>query len=65
MVVTGAAQGFGQLLAQSLAERSAKLVLGDINEAKVKDVADSLSAKGVDVIAVQCDVSKNTDEAFR
>lgn len=59
VVITGAAQGFGQLLAESLAERGAKLVLGDINEAKVKEVADALSAKGVDAIALKCDVSKN------
>ncbi len=61
VVITGAAQGFGQLLAQSLADRGAKLVLGDINEAKVKDVADTLAAKGVDAISLKCDVSKNAD----
>ena len=57
-LVTGAAQGFGLLIAESLAQRGAKLVISDINEAGVKDVAKTLSAKGYDVIAVACDVSK-------
>jgi len=57
-LITGAAQGFGLLIAESLAQRGAKLVISDINEAGVKDVAKTLSAKGYDVIAVACDVSK-------
>lgn len=61
VVITGAAQGFGQLLAQSLADRGAKLVLGDINETKVKEVAEALSAKGIDAIGMKCDVSSNAD----
>ncbi len=60
VIITGAAQGFGELLARSLAERGAKLVLGDINETGVKKVASELSALGNDVIALKCDVSKNT-----
>ena len=61
VVITGAAQGFGQLLAESLAQRGAKLVLGDINETKVQQVAHSLSDQGFDVIGLKCDVSKNAD----
>ena len=61
VVITGAARGFGQLLAQSLAERGARLVLGDIDEAGVKQVAANLTKKGVEVIALACDVSVNTE----
>jgi NAD(P)-dependent dehydrogenase (short-subunit alcohol dehydrogenase family) len=57
-VITGAAQGFGQLLAQELAKRGAKLVISDINEAGVQKVAADIAATGADVIAMQCDVSK-------
>ncbi|WOT06894.1 SDR family NAD(P)-dependent oxidoreductase [Shewanella youngdeokensis] len=58
-VITGAAQGFGQLLAQELAKRGAKLVISDINEAGVLNVADQIASTGAEVIAMKCDVSKN------
>lgn len=58
-VITGAAQGFGKLLAESLAERGAKLVIGDIKETEVMAVAENLSAKGAAVIGMRCDVSNN------
>jgi len=60
-VITGAAQGFGQLLAEQLAQRGAKLVIGDINEVGVQQVADHIAATGAEVIALKCDVAKNTD----
>ncbi|NQY36246.1 MAG: SDR family oxidoreductase [Alteromonadaceae bacterium] len=60
-LITGAAQGFGKLIAQELAVRGAKLVIGDINYEGVKEVAQALSAQGAEVIALDCDVSKNTD----
>lgn len=58
-VITGAAQGFGQLLAEELAKRGAKLVISDINEAGVHKVADAITATGAEVLAMKCDVSKN------
>ena len=60
-VITGAAQGFGKLLAEELAKRGAKLVISDINEAGVHKVADDIASTGVEVIALKCDVSKNAD----
>ena len=60
-LITGAAQGFGKLIVQELAVRGAKLVIGDINYEGVKEVAQALSAQGAEVIALDCDVSKNTD----
>lgn len=58
VLITGAAQGFGKLLAESFAERGAKLVIGDINKAGVEDVAKQLTATGKEVVAIACDVSK-------
>ena len=58
-VITGAAQGFGQLLAEELAKRGAKLVISDINEVGVHKVADGIAATGAEVFAMKCDVSKN------
>ena len=60
-VITGAAQGFGKLLAQTLAQRGAKLVISDINEAGVQQVADDIAATGAEVFALKCDVSKTED----
>ena len=60
-VITGAAQGFGQLLAQELAKRGAKLVISDINESGVLKVAEDIASTGAEVIALACDVSKNDD----
>ena len=58
-VITGAAQGFGKLLAEELAKRGAKLVISDINEAGVHQVADDIASTGAEIIALTCDVSKN------
>lgn len=60
-VITGAAQGFGKLLAEELAQRGAKLVISDINEIAVQQVAEEIAAKGAQVHALKCDVSKNED----
>jgi NAD(P)-dependent dehydrogenase (short-subunit alcohol dehydrogenase family) len=60
-VITGAAQGFGKLLAEELAQRGARLVITDINEAGVHKVADDIAATGAEIIALKCDVSKNED----
>ena len=60
-VITGAAQGFGKLLAEALAQRGAKLVISDVNEAGVKKVADEIASTGAEIIALKCDVSKNED----
>lgn len=60
-VITGAAQGFGKLLAEELAQRGAKLVISDVNEADVYKVADEIASTGAEVFALKCDVSKNDD----
>lgn len=61
VLITGAAQGFGKLLARELAARGARLALGDIRGEGVAAVADELSAAGADAIAIACDVSRMTD----
>jgi NAD(P)-dependent dehydrogenase (short-subunit alcohol dehydrogenase family) len=60
-VITGAAQGFGKLLAEELAQRGAKLVISDINEAGVHKVADDIASTGAEIVALKCDVSKSED----
>ena len=60
-VITGAAQGFGQLLAEALGKRGAKLVISDINEAGIHKVADEIAATGTEILALKCDVSKSDE----
>lgn len=60
-VITGAAQGFGKMLAEELASRGAKLVISDIKESAVRKVADNIASTGAEVIALKCDVSINEE----
>ena len=57
-VVTGAASGIGKAVIQMFADEGAKVVLADINEQGITKFAAELTAKGIDAIAVQTDVTK-------
>ncbi|MBN3789570.1 glucose 1-dehydrogenase [Burkholderia sp. Ac-20353] len=63
VMITGAASGFGALLASELAAMRARLVLGDLNTEGLERVAEPLRAAGADVIALRCDVSREADVA--
>ena len=54
VLITGAAGGFGSLLARRLADQGARLALSDIDEAAVQGLAGSLDC---DVVAFGCDVA--------
>ncbi|WP_066963447.1 SDR family NAD(P)-dependent oxidoreductase [Microbulbifer sp. Q7] len=60
-LITGAASGFGALVAEELGRRGARLVLGDINEAGLAPVVERLTAMGAEVHAVACDVGSEAD----
>lgn len=60
-LITGAASGFGALVAEELGRRGARLVLGDINDAGLAPVLEKLTAQGIEVLAMACDVSSETD----
>jgi NAD(P)-dependent dehydrogenase (short-subunit alcohol dehydrogenase family) len=61
VLITGAAQGFGKLLAEQLAERGARLVIGDIRQDAVQAVAEQITAAGGEAVSLACDVSKEVD----
>lgn len=61
VMITGAASGFGKMLAEQLADLGASLVLGDRNETVLEEVAASLRASGAEVLAMYCDVSHEAD----
>lgn len=56
-LITGAAQGLGRLLALELAERHAVLVILDIQEEKLKQVAEEIKEIGSKVYWYVCDCS--------
>ena len=60
-LITGAARGFGELLARELAARGAKLVLGDIKGDAVQAVAESIRSRGGNAVATRCDVTSEAD----
>jgi len=61
VLITGAAQGLGKLLAEELALRGAQLVLGDIKEEAVNDVANAINSRNGKAIGLACDVSRKSD----
>ncbi len=58
VLVTGAAGGFGRLLAERLAARGARLVLGDI---KMDGLALTAGPLGERAVAQACDVTREAD----
>jgi 3-oxoacyl-[acyl-carrier protein] reductase len=57
-VVTGAAQGIGQAIAETLAQRGAHVVIADIKLEKAEATAQAIAAStGRRAIAVQCNVT--------
>jgi len=60
-VVTGAASGIGRGLAGQCAKEGMKVVIADIEEARLKETEEALKSNGADVLAVKTDVSKLED----
>jgi NAD(P)-dependent dehydrogenase (short-subunit alcohol dehydrogenase family) len=56
-VITGAASGLGRAFAERGAALGMKLVLADVDEAKLAAVVDALRTQGTEAIGVQTDVS--------
>src|SRR3989344_7223448 len=63
-IVTGASRGIGRAIALAFAQEKMNLVLDYISDSSKKNILDlqkELSSAGVKSIAVQADVSKETD----
>jgi len=58
ILITGAAGGFGSLMAKKLCAAGAKLVLGDLNAGLLEQLKDSLPGE---VICMRCDVTQESD----
>lgn len=57
-VITGGAQGIGLAIATLFAENGARIVIGDLDEAKAKEAADALPT---DAVGVRCNVTSAED----
>jgi NAD(P)-dependent dehydrogenase (short-subunit alcohol dehydrogenase family) len=63
VLITGAAGGFGARAAERFAEEGARLVLSDMAEVALMDLADRLRDAGHDVFAERIDVSEEAEVA--
>lgn len=57
VVIAGGAGGIGTATSRRLADEGAKVVVGDLNDAAAKKVADGITSDGGTAVAVQFDVS--------
>lgn len=60
-VVTGAGAGLGEGLARRAAELGMKVVLADVDRARIDALARELQASGADIQAIPTDVSRPTE----
>ncbi|MBY7656158.1 SDR family NAD(P)-dependent oxidoreductase [Lactiplantibacillus plantarum] len=58
MFITGAAHGFGQVIAEGAADRGMKLTIVDIDEPALKKTYQHILDKGAEVLMVTADVTK-------
>lgn len=61
VIVTGASSGIGKACAEKFAQQGANIVLAARSGEKLQEVAEGISAYGVDVLSVVTDVSKEED----
>ena len=62
-IVTGGAQGIGLAIAEAFTAHGADVLVADIDGQKAKDAVAPLTAAGVGIEAVQCDVTSERDQA--
>ncbi len=67
VVVTGGAGVIGEAFVHALAHANAKVAILDLNFDKAKVITDELSAKGYNVLPVQCNVldKKSIEDAYQ
>jgi NAD(P)-dependent dehydrogenase (short-subunit alcohol dehydrogenase family) len=60
-VITGGGRGLGRQFALRFAAEGAKLLLPDINLERAQSVADEVQARGGEALALEVDISNESD----
>lgn len=60
-IVTGAGRGIGRSVALGLAEAGSNLVVCSRTTTELEELAEEIREKGADVLAISCDVKKQSD----
>ena len=60
-IVTGAGSGIGRAIATRFAGAGARVVLVDIADESIDEVAQAITNEGAEAVAVHCDVTKQSD----
>ena len=58
-LITGAAQGIGKAIAQSLAREGVRVVVGDMALDRARETAEEISGSGLEALAMRMDVSQS------
>jgi NAD(P)-dependent dehydrogenase (short-subunit alcohol dehydrogenase family) len=61
VVVTGGASGIGRAIAEEVGARGARVVVSDMNDLRLTEVGEALTAKGVENLTVHCDVTSDAE----
>ena len=60
-IVTGSASGIGAAIADRLADEGCRVVIADVDQPGAESKAKDLEARGLQAMAVRCDVTKWED----
>ena len=59
VVVTGGASGIGRGIAEEVAARGARVVVSDVNDARLAEVGKALTDRGIENLTAHCDVTND------